>query len=430
MPIEVQKEQLEPCKVALNIQVPPEQVARTLDSVFTQFAKRVTVPGFRRGKAPRKLVERYIDQDAVKEAAVEKLVRDAYRQALEQTGIQPYDQASVESPEFLEDEAFRFKATVPLRPDVQLGDYQGIEVRRTEVSIGEGDIDRELARIREQAARFEELEEAAQEGDRLQASVRVTVEGQAVEDATAENAWLLVGSNFPEFDRGVLGIAPGEERTFTFTYPADVSDADRAGKQAEATVKAVKVQRRIVPELDDAFAQSLGHDTLDVLREEIRSQLKEAAARQADDFAERDLLEQVVRRATINFPESMVDEEVAERLDSLIKGLERRRLTMEDYLQSAGKDLAALEQEYAEDARRQIKNSLVLLRIAEENDLRLEEADVDAEIERRAQAASADSKMMRKLLEDQGEIGRLRNQVFFRKVLDHLKSVSNITEAA
>jgi trigger factor len=430
MPIEVQQEQLEPCKVALNIQVPPDQVARTLDSVFNQFAKRVTVPGFRRGKAPRKLVERYIDQDAVKEAAVEKLVRDGFRQALEQTGIQPYDQASVEAPEFLEDEAFRFKATVPLRPDVQLGDFKGIEVRRTEVAITEGDVDRELARIREQAARFEEVDGPSQEGDRLQANVRVTVDGQAVEDATAENAWLLVGSNFPEFDRGILGIAPGEERTFTFTYPADVADAERAGKQAEAAVKAEKVQRRIVPELEDSFAQSLGHDNLDALRAEIRSQLQEAAARQADDFVERDLLEQVVRRATINFPESMVDEEVAERMSALIKGLERRRLTMEDYLRSVDKDLATLEKEYAEDARRQIKNSLVLLRIAEENELKLEEADIEAELQRRAQAASADPAMMRRLLEDQGEMDRLRNQVFFRKVLDYLKSVSNITEAA
>jgi trigger factor len=430
MPIEVQKEQLEPCKVALNIQVPPDQVARTLDSVFNQFAKRVTVPGFRRGKAPRKLVERYIDQDAVKEAAVEKLVRDGFRQALEETGIQPYDQASVESPEFLDDEAFRFKATVPLRPDVQLGDYKGIEVRRTEVAITEGDIDRELARIREQAARFEELEEAAQEGDRLQANVQVTVDGNTVADASAESAWLLVGSNFPEFDRGIVGIAPGEERTFAFTYPADVADAELAGKQAEATVKGLKVQRRIVPELADEFAQSLGQDNVEALREEFRRQLTEAAARQADDFVERDLLEQAVRRATIHYPESMVDEEVAERMKTLMTGLERRRLKLEDYLQSADKDLAALEREYAEDARRQIQNSLVLLRIAEENELQLEDADIDAEVQRRAQAASADPVMFRRLLEDQGEMDRLRNQVFFRKVLDYLKSVSNITEAS
>src|SRR5262249_44370037 len=154
-----------------------------------------------------------------------------------------------------------------------------------------------------------------------------------------------------------------------------------------------------------------------------RRQLQEAAARQADDFVERDLLEQVVRRATINFPESMVDEEVAERMKALITGLERRRLKLEDYLRSADKDLAALEREYAEDARRQIQNSLVLLRIAEENDLRLEDAEIDAEVQRRAEAASADPVMFRRLMEDQGELDRLRNQVFFRKVLDYLKSV-------
>src|SRR5829696_8648713 len=150
MPVTVEQNQVEPCKVALVIQVPPEDVARTLDTVFNQFARQVTVPGFRRGKAPRKLAERYIDPDAVKEAAVEKLIQSAFRQALEQTGLEPYSQASVEAPEFLEDDAFRFKATIPLRPEVQLGDYRGLQVRRVEVPITDTEVDRELARIREQ----------------------------------------------------------------------------------------------------------------------------------------------------------------------------------------------------------------------------------------------------------------------------------------
>jgi trigger factor len=431
MQVTVEQEQLEPCKVALKIRVPPEEVARAQDSVFKDYARHVTVPGFRRGKAPRKLVERMIDPGALKEEAVDKLIKNAFRQALEETGLRPYGQATVDSPEFQEDEAFSFQATIPLPPEVTLGEYQGIEVRRQLVPITEQMIAGELTRMREQAARFEEVQSAAQEGDRIQAGVKISVEGEVVEETKGDNTWLIVGANFPEFDQNVVGIAPGEERTFTFTYPADMADAAKAGKQAEAVVSVQRVQRRLVPELDDAFAQSLGHADLAELKGEIRRQLEEVAARQADDFLERDLLDQVVQRAQIQFPESMVDEEVAAGMDGLIRDLERRRLKLEDYLQSAGRTLADLEGELAEDARRKIRNSLVLLKIAEENQIAVTPEDVDAEIRRRAQAVSADPAMMRRLIDEQeGEMDRLEQSVFFRKCLDFLKSVSKITEAA
>jgi len=425
----VEQEQLEPCKVALQIQVPPEQVARTLDSVFNHFVRNISIPGFRRGKAPRKLAERYIDAGAVKEAAVERLIQDGFKQALEQTGLQPYDRASVEAPEFSDDEGFRFKATVPLRPEVVLGEYRGLQAKRVEVQITEGDIDRELARVREQAARFEDVSEPARDGDRVQASVTVTVDGEVVSDASAENAWLLVGGNFPDFDQGIIGIAPGEERTFTFTYPAEMQDHARAGKQARAVAKASRVQRRIVPEPSDDFAQSLGHESLEEMRKEIRRQMQEAAKRQADDFLERDLLEQVVRNATIHFPETMVTEEVAARMDGLIKNLERRCLTLNDYLASTRQDLATLEAELAEESRRQIRHSLILLKLAEAENIKLGSEDLDAEIERRAKQAKAEPAIMRRLLEEQGELDSLQTELFFRKVLNHLKSISTIMEA-
>jgi trigger factor len=431
MQVTVEQEQLEPCKVALKIRVPPEEVARAQDSIFKDYARHVTVPGFRRGKAPRKLVERMIDPGTLKEEAVEKLIKNAFRQALEETGLRPYGQATVDSPEFLDDEAFRFNATVPLPPEVTLGDYKGIEVRRTVVSITDQMIDGELTRMREQAARFEEVESAAQEGDRIQASVTITVDGEVVEEAKGETTWLIVGANFPEFDHNVVGVAPGEERSFTFTYPAEMADAAKAGKEAQGLVAVKRVQRRLVPELDDAFAQSLGHADLAELKAEIRRQLEEAAARQADDFVERELLEQVVQKATIQYPDSMVDEEVAASMDGLIRDLERRRMKLEDYLQSANRTLADLEAELGEDSRRKIRNSLVLLKIAEENQVAVTPEDVDAEVRRRAQAVSADPAMMRRLIDEQeGEMDRLEQQVFFRKCLEYLKSVSNITEAA
>ena len=254
--MQVEVQQLEPCKVALNIQVPPEQISKTADAVFDRFAKQATVPGFRRGKAPRKLAERYIDVGAVREAAMDKVIQDAYREALEETGIEPYDQASVELKEFEEGEPLSFTATVPTRPQIELGDYKGIEVRRVVVPIADEDVSRELQRLREQSARYEAMEEPAAGRDRVQCSIQITVDGEPVPEASHENAWLLVGTNFPE-------IRPEP-------------DADQAGRVARVRLHLPRGPGRtgawpasrltprcrwsgssagIVPEEDDEFAE-------------------------------------------------------------------------------------------------------------------------------------------------------------------------------
>lgn len=428
--MEVTVQQLEPCKVALNIQVPPEQIAKTADSVFNRFAKGTTVPGFRKGKAPRKLVERFIDAEAVREAALDQVVQDAYREALQQTGIQPYDQASLELNEFEEGQPLSFTATVPTRPEVELGDYKGIEARRVVVPIGEEEVSRELQRVREQSARYEEVQEPAAEGDRIQCSVQVTIDGEPVPEYSANSAWLVVGTNLPAFDQHLSGMTAGQAKEFDFTFPADLEDEERAGKQAHADVKVDRVQRRIVPAEDDEFAKGIGYESLEALRADFRRQLEEAAQRQADDFVERDLLNEVVRRSTVHFPQSMVDEEVAHRVQTLIKGLERRSLTMDAYLAHQQKSLTDLEAEFAEEAQRVLANTLVLTRIAHDNDISVSEAEVQEELQARAAATGADPKVMRQVMQDQGEMNRLQNSVFMRKILDYLKSVSVIKEAS
>ncbi len=283
--------------------------------------------------------------------------------------------------------------------------------------------------MREQSARFEEVQEPSADGDRIQADIQVAIDNEPVPEATADHTWLLVGANFPDFDQHLCGIAPGESREFDFTYPADMEDAERAGKQAHASVRVERVQRRIVPAEDDAFAQSLGYESLEALRADYRKRLEEAAQQQADEFVERDIVAEVVKRSNVNFPQSMVDEEVAHRIDTLLKGLERRGLTMDTYLAYQKKTLADLEAQYAEESRHVITNTLVLSRIAHDNDISVSQAEVEAELKTRAAEAGADPKVMREVLQDQGEMNRLTNSVFMRKVMDYLKSVSVIKEA-
>jgi trigger factor len=426
--LQVNVQELEPCKVALSIQIPPEQVAKTVDTVFARFVKQASVPGFRKGKAPRNLAARYIDNDMVRQMAMEQLLNEAYRQALDEKGLDPFADPEVEVGEYTEGEALSFTATVPLRPLVEVGDYKGIELKRVLVPITDTDVERELERLVQSSAHYHDTEEPAQEGDRVLANVRITVDGEVVEDGSATNAWLIVGNNFAEFDAQLTGIGPGETREFAFTYPENFSVAERAGKEAQASVEAQRLQRRHVPDLNDEFAVSLGVPSVEELRARIREDFQKQAERQADDYLEAELIEKVVERSTVHFPQSMVDEEVAESMRRLITNLEGRKLTLDEYLGGTKKDLATLEGEFAEEGRRRVGNTLVLNAVGAEQKFTVTEEDVEHELQQRAQRIGADPDVMRRIMEKQEELSSLRNSIFIQKILDYLKSVSIIQE--
>ncbi len=431
MAVVVQQEQLEPCKVALEVEVPAEQFRETVDRVFNRMAKRTQVPGFRPGKAPRRLVERFINQDRVQEMALEQVVTEGYREALEQTGLRPFSDPALEVGEREEGEPVTFRVTIPLAPSAELGDYRSLTFTRLQTEITDEDVDAELDRARQDAARYEDVEEAAQEGDRILATVALSIDGEPLAEASFEKpTWLQLGANLEEFDREAVGIQGGDERLFHFTYPDDFAVEDRRGKRAEARLNCVKVQRRMVPELDDDFAKGLGYDDTAALRDWARESLRKRAAAVADEELDREILREIVARSSINFPEEMTQHEVANDVAALVKRLEQARSSLTAHLARREIDLQTLEGEYSERARRRITNSLALMAIARHNEIQVEDADVDAEIERRATATGVEPGVLRRVLEDRDELEDVGNAIFFRKVMDYLKRVNTIEEKA
>lgn len=428
MPVEVKQEELDPCRVALDVQVPVEQFQQTVDRVFHQMAKRTQVPGFRPGKAPRRLLERYIDQGRVNEIALERVVSEGYRDALQQTGLRPYGDPDLKLEDLEEGKPVSFRVTIPLHPKVELGEYQGLTFRRMQAEVTDENVSAELEGLRQQGARYEDVDEPAQEGDRVLATVEISVAGEVVPEAGIDSpTWLQLGTNLPAFDEGLVGATAGE-KTFTFTYPDDFAMEERRGKQAEAKVDVTKVQRRVLPELDDAFAQSVGYDNLEALRAGVREQLDRRAAVLADSELEADILREVVNNAHVHFPEEMVTQEVADDIAGLVRRLERNGLTLERYLSAEEMDLQQLEEGYAGRARARIANTLVMMRVAGEHELEPTDAEVEEEIARRAEAAGTEPKVMRRVLEEQAELGTVRNGLFYRKVIDFLKSKNTIEE--
>lgn len=429
MPVEVQQEQLDPCRIALDVQVPPEDFQQTVDRVFHQMAKRTQVPGFRAGKAPRRLLERFIDQDRVNEEALRRVVSDGYRQALEKTGLTPYGDPDLEMQEAEEGKPVSFRVTLSLPPSVEVGEYRGLTFTRMQAQVDDANVEAEIQRMRDAAGRFEDVDEPAQEGDRVLGTVQITVEGETVTDAGADTpVWLQVGANLPEFDAGLKGAVADEEKVFEFTYPEDFDNEERAGKKAEARVKPVKVQRRVVPDLDDEFAVGQGQENLEALRASVRSQMEERATSLADSELDNEILREIVARSTVHFPEEMVTREVADDINAFVKRLESRRATLRQYLDANEMDLSKLEEDYAGRARPRIANTLVLMEIARQNEISVDEGEVEGAIREQAEEAGVDPEMMQRVFEEQGNLRSLENRLFFRKVMDFLKSVNTIEE--
>jgi trigger factor len=434
MPVQVQQEQLEPCRVALSIQVPPEDVQKAVQSVFNQVAKRTTVPGFRPGKAPPALAKRYIDDARVQEMALERAMTNAYNDALRQANVVPYTHADpkVEFPdeELDPEKGFSFKATVATEPQVELGDLDGLSARRLVTTITDEDVEKELTRFREAGATFEATEEPAEDGDRVRGVLTIQVEGEDEAEVDHQLTILQVGSNLDEVDAGLRGVKAGEEKSFGFTYPADDENPERQGRAATATLEAQEVLRRTVPAADDEFAAKAGFESAEALRARVREMLQGQADALADQEVNDHLIEEVVRRATVNFPDEMIEAEVTDRIRTIIQALEKRSLTLDDYLRSEQKDLAQLQSELREEALDTVRNTLTLLQLARDNEITLTDKDVEAEVKRRAESENVKPSQMRRLLNETGEIGQIRNRLFVRKITTFLREKAEIAEVA
>lgn len=432
MPVQVQQEQIEPCRVALSIDVPSEDVQKAVQTVFNQVAKRTNVPGFRPGKAPATLVKRYIDESRVNEMAFERALTNAYNDALRQAGITPYTHADPKvelgEEEFSVEKGFSFKATVATQPKVELGELEGLTARRLVTKISDEDVAKEVDRYRESAATFEATEEAAEDGDRIRGEITIHVEGEDEPDFDQQPTLLQVGSNLDEFDNGLRGLTAGDERSFDFTYPEEFAEEHRRGKKANVTVKAEEIQRRTVPAGDDEFAAKLGVESFEVLQSRVREMLEAQAGALADQEVHDALITEVVSRATVHYPEEMIAAEVSDRLGNLIRALERRSATLEDYLQQEQKDIQQLQTELREEALQTVRNTLVLLQLANENKVFLTEKDIENEVKRRAEAENVKLSQMRRLLSDTGEIDQIRNRLFLRKITEFLLEKAEITE--
>jgi trigger factor len=416
-------------KVRLEIEVPADEVDRHFATAYRHLADRTRVPGFRPGKAPRAVIDRYVGREAVLAEAVEHLVDAGYGAALDQADLIPIDQPEVEiDPATVrEGDAARFVAVVAVRPTVSLGAYTDYPFGLEVPEVTDADVEQVVTELRDQQATLRPVDDRpAEKGDLVAVSFRGTIDGEPFDGGTADRLPLVLGEDrmIPGWEDQLVGLKVGESREFDLPFPDDYRVETLAGKTAHFDVTLLDLRERILPELDDAFAASVGEvATLDELRAEIRDALgrrAEAEARHA--FGDR-IIDFATSNATVELPEVMIANEVEIMRDELRARLAEQRIGLDQYLQLSSQTPEELMAELREPASRRVKTLLVLSAIAEQEGIDATDADIDAEVERQLERYP-DEPRLREYL------GSRRGRSYLRMTLRNRTLVDSLIDRA
>jgi len=410
--------------ILLEIEVPADRFDRAVRDAVGRLSRRTRVAGFRPGKAPRPILERVLGPTAVIDEAVEELIQQAYRDAIVEQGIVPLANADVEIVDAEEGKPLRFKATVPVRPEVSLGDYGSFNFTPEIEEIDGPKVDKVVEELRDQNAQLAAVEDrAAQNGDWAVIGFTGTQDGMAFEGGQTERMPLILGEDrlIPGFEANIVGLKPGDETEFDITFPEDYPEPTLAGQVAHFRVDLKELREKILPDADDAFAQSMG-DYADIaaLRADITERLgRNALDRARHEFSDK-IIEYAVANATIDLPDVLIDQEVEVMHDEFRTSVARQGIGEEAYLKATGQTEADLHAEFRPRAEQRTKVLLVLSKIAEEEGIDVPDAEIEAQIEL-ARQRYQDQKTVRYFESERG-----RN--FIRSTLRRTKVVEALVD--
>jgi trigger factor len=372
--------------VLLEIEVPADRLDQAIRAATGRLSRRTRVAGFRPGKAPRPILERVLGPGAVLDEAVEHLVQDAYREALLEQGILPLTNADVEVIQAEEGKPLVFKATVQVRPEVQLGDYAGFNFAPEIETIDDAKVDKVVEELRDQNATLAAVEDrGAKEGDWAVIGFVGTRDGVPFDGGSTERMPLVLGEErlIPGFEANLMGLRPGESIAFDITFPEDYPEEALAGQPVNFAVDLKELREKILPAADDDFASNMGdYADLAALKAEIGERLRRNALDRArHEFSDR-IIEYAVANSTIELPDVLVDQEVEVMHDEFRATLARQGIDEDAYLKATEKTEEALHAEFRPRAEHRTKVLLVLSKIAEAEGIEVPDADVEAEIDR------------------------------------------------
>ncbi|WP_174729762.1 trigger factor [Mesobacillus harenae] len=415
-------EKLEGNQGVLTIEVSAEKVNEGLDAAFKKVVKTINVPGFRKGKMPRGMFEKRFGVESLYQDAIDILLPDAYANAIDETGIEPVDRPEIDVEQIEKGQSLIVKAKVTVKPEVKLGEYKGLEVEAFDTNVTDEDIEAELKTMQERQAELVVKEEGtAENGDTVVLDFEGFVDGEAFEGGQAENHTLELGSGsfIPGFEEQLVGTAAGEEKEVEVTFPEEYHAAELAGKPAVFKVKLHEIKTKQLPELDDEFAKDVEEDveTLDALKEKIKTRLVESKNQEAEHHVRDTVVEKAAENAEIDVPSAMVDTEIDRMMSEFEQRLQMQGMNLDLYFQFSGQDQNALREQMKEDAEKRVRVNLTLEAIAKAENVEASDEDVNAELEKMAEMYNMSIEDIKKAL---GSLEGVKGDLQLRKAIDFL----------
>ena len=377
----------------LTITVDAETFAAAVQQAYFKTAKHYNIPGFRKGHAPRKVIENMYGEGVFFEDAFEIVWGDAYDAALDEFELVAVDKPTLDIEKISLAEGVVFTAEVQLKPEVTLGAYKGIEVEKPTYTVEDADVDREIEQEREKNARFVGVERPVENGDRVILDYSGSVDGVAFDGGTAEEQMLVIGSGtfIPGFEEQIIGMRAGEEKNITVTFPQEYHAENLAGKEAVFAVKVRDVHVKELPALDDEFAKDVSEfDTLEELRASKRKAMEERAARNEKTARENLCIKAVCDAATVEVPACMTDRQINYMLQDMAYRLSMSGISLEDYCKYTGTDLEALRESYRTEAEGRVKMQLVIEAVGKAEKIACTDEELEAEIAEYAEQNGTD----------------------------------------
>ncbi len=417
-------EKLEKSMVALTIEASAEEFEAAIEKAYRKNRGRIAIPGFRKGKAPRKIIETMYGAEIFYEDAINDLYPDLFAQAAEQEKL---DTVAYPEVELLEanKEGFSFKATVAVRPEVKLGKYKGLTAPKETVKVAEKDIDEELKPYIQRATRMVDVERKAKKGDTVTIDFEGFMDGKAFDGGKGDNYDLELGSGsfIPGFEDQLIGVKPGAEKDVNVTFPEEYQAEELAGKPAVFKVTVHAVKEKQTPALDDEFAKDVSEfETLAALRKDLGDKLTERRERQANSAFEEALLDQVTENMTVEIPEAMVEMRAQQMLEDYAQRITSQGIPFEQYLAMTGLTVDMLKLQASEGAARQVKTDLALRAVAEAEKIEVTEDDIAAECERLAQQYGMPAEKVKEIVPAADLTRDLSNQKAAKVIFDSAKA--------
>ncbi|WP_416729111.1 trigger factor [Fictibacillus sp. JL2B1089] len=418
-------EKLEGNQGVLTVEVEATEVDTALDQAFKKVVKQVNVPGFRKGKMPRRLFEQRFGVESLYQEALDILLPKAYGDAVQEAGIEPVDRPEVDIEKMEQGSNLVFTAKVIVKPEVKLGDYKGLEVEKTETEVTDEDVQNELTSLQEQQAELVVKEEGTVEnGDTVNIDFEGFVDGEAFEGGKAENYSLEIGSGsfIPGFEEQLVGEKAGAEKEVNVNFPEEYHAEELAGKPAVFKVSIHDIKAKQLPELNDEFAKEAEGDaeTLEDLKKELRTKLEESKKQEAENKTRETVIEKASENAEIDIPEAMVNTELDRMVQEFGQRLQMQGMNLDLYYQFSGTSEEALREQMKEDAGKRVRTNLVLEAIVEAENIEVSEEEIDAELSKMAEMYQMEVDQIKQMLAMQGGNDAVAADLKVRKAIDFL----------